>query len=229
MFALLGAALGSFATALAARAVERPGSILTGRSACPACGATLGVRDLVPIASWLMSGGRCRHCGARVSPAYPATEAACAAYAMAIYATHGTTLDSALLLAAVPLLAALALVDLRTCLLPDVLTLPLLALGLAAHPSLEHLAAAVVYAALPWAVGWAVSRVLKKDALGLGDVKFCAGAGAWLGLAPLPWFFVLSGAAGIALGLAWRAAGRGQTFPFGPALITALAVLLLYP
>jgi leader peptidase (prepilin peptidase) / N-methyltransferase len=229
LFAVLGAALGSFATALAARAVERPGSIITGRSACPACGATLTARDLVPIASWLASRGRCRHCGAPVSPAYPATELACAAYALAIYAMHGATPEAAFLLAAAPLLAALVLVDLRTYLLPDVLTLPLLALGLAAHPALEHLAAAALYAALPWAVGWATSRVLKKDALGLGDVKFCAAAGAWLGLGPLPWFFVLAGAAGVALGLAWRAAGRGAAFPFGPALIAALAVLLLYP
>lgn len=229
-FFILGLALGSFATALAARTEKGRGwSVLTGRSACPACGTTLRARDLAPLASWLLARGRCRHCGARVSAAYPATELACGAGACAIYALHGPSLEAAFLMAALPLLAALALVDLRAYLLPDALTLPLGLLGIAHSPDAEHLAAAALYAALPWAVGWAMSRVLKRDALGLGDVKFCAAAGAWLGLSTLPAFFVGAGVAGLALGLAWRAAGRGEAFPFGPALIAATAVLLLFP
>ncbi|HBH26489.1 MAG TPA: prepilin peptidase [Rhodospirillaceae bacterium] len=230
LFLLLGLALGSFATALAARAeAGRTWTMFTGRSACPACGTTLTARDLVPVLSWLLARGRCRHCGARISPAYPATEVGCALAALAIYATHGATLESALLMAALPLLAALLLVDLRAYLLPDILVMPIGLMGLWLNPGLEHIAAAALYAALPWAVGWAMSRVLKKDALGLGDVKFCAAAGAWLGLGPLPWFFVVAGVAGIALGATWRWAGRGAAFPFGPALIAALAVLLLWP
>lgn len=79
--ALLGLVMGSAVTALAHR-VPRGISWVRGRSACPACGATLAARDLVPVLSWALAGGRCRHCGAGVPLRYPLTELWCAAWAL---------------------------------------------------------------------------------------------------------------------------------------------------
>src|SRR5215469_16155200 len=120
--------IGSFLGVIVTRS-ESPRSILWGRSACPDCGHRLEPRDLVPVVSWLTSRGRCRHCGKRVSAFYPAIELA--ALAVPIWSA---TVASGWLIAASSLLGwgllALALIDIRSFMLPDFLTLPLVVLGL---------------------------------------------------------------------------------------------------
>ena len=74
---LSGLVAGSFINCWAYRRVHG-GSILAGRSSCPACGHTLGVLELIPVVSWLVQGGKCRHCSSRISVRYPATELICA-------------------------------------------------------------------------------------------------------------------------------------------------------
>jgi leader peptidase (prepilin peptidase)/N-methyltransferase len=66
---IVGAALGSFGTMLAYRLPRRL-SIVAPRSHCPSCQTPLGVKDLVPLASWLATRGRCRHCGAKIGAQY---------------------------------------------------------------------------------------------------------------------------------------------------------------
>ncbi len=66
---IIGACLGSFTTMLAYRLPRRL-SIVTPRSHCPSCGTTLGVRDLVPLLSWLAMRGYCRHCHAKIGAQY---------------------------------------------------------------------------------------------------------------------------------------------------------------
>jgi leader peptidase (prepilin peptidase)/N-methyltransferase len=74
---MLGASLGSFGTVLAHR-LPRGESIVHPRSHCPSCNATLGVRDLVPIFSYLAFRGRCRRCGIKIGIQYLLIELACA-------------------------------------------------------------------------------------------------------------------------------------------------------
>ena len=89
-----------------------------------------------------------------------------------------------------------------------------------------YVAGAVVFGLFAWLLGVAVSKVLKKDALGFGDVKFFMVAGLWLGVLNLANFAILSGFLGVLFGLIWQKSGKGEIFPFGPALIVALFVLL---
>jgi leader peptidase (prepilin peptidase)/N-methyltransferase len=250
----LGLVFGSFATALASRAV-RGISVISdkgqgagreaarpARSACPACGHVLAARDLVPLFSWLLLRGKCRYCGARIGWAYPATELASLAACLGIYAGWGFTLPGFALMCAVPFLLALLAADLRTFLLPDRLTLGAGAAGLAyviasgfaqggaaALPALlaARIGAAAAYAAALFLCGLAVSKLRRREALGLGDVKFFAVAGLCLGLADFPFYLILSGVCGVFLGLLWRFSGRGPVFPFGPAIILALYLCLL--
>ena len=84
-----GLALGSFATVVAHR-VPRGESIVSGRSRCPGCGATIAAYDNVPVLSWLLLRGRCRHCGERISVRYPLTELAMAALFAATVLILGT-------------------------------------------------------------------------------------------------------------------------------------------
>ena len=113
--------IGSFLGLLIQRLPE--GSpVARGRSRCDGCGATLRVRDLVPILSWLMVGARCRYCGRPLGWFYPGVELAALAIALAsvlIDDGRGAWLDCLLGW----WLLALGWIDLRSWLLPDALTL----------------------------------------------------------------------------------------------------------
>lgn len=238
---LLGLALGSFATALAWR-VPRGISWIGGRSACTGCKKPLTARDLVPVLSWLAAGGKCRHCGAAVSWRYPLAEAVTAAGCLGIYAVWGFTVPAFLIMAALPFLMALLMIDAESMILPDslvaiaaILSIFMIiyqyvvygpAFGFGSQAVLK-LAAAPVYGGLVWLMGVLVAFVRKKDALGFGDVKFFAMAGLWLGLSWLPFFLIGAGLCGVFTGLYWRLILKKNTFPFGPALILALYAGLL--
>lgn len=234
----LGLVLGSAVTAIAYR-VPRGLSWVHGRSACPACGATLGVRDLVPVLSWLTAQGRCRHCRAPVSWRYPLTELWCGAWALLVLRLVGPTwLLPPLLLWGV-LLVALFWIDLEVQLLPDALTFPGTLIGIwasftafgafkGAERSLLGVAVASGLLAL---LRWIWIRFRKVEGLGYGDVKLAAMFGVVLGwkLAVLTLF--LGAFAGTIWGgvLMARGLGTGKTaLPFGVLLAPAAMVALLW-
>lgn len=230
LFAVIGLCLGSFATALAPRVFAKDfKGLLVGRSACVKCKNTLKAIDLIPVISWVLIKGRCSNCGEKISSIYPIIEGISALFATLVYLKFGICLQSVLMMLALPIMLSLLLVDLRHYILPNELIFALATLGLAQNPNIASIVSGILYAALPLVVGKCVSFVLKKESLGLGDVKFCFAAVVWLGISALPAFFVLSGALGIMLGSVWKAKGKGNAFPFGPALIVSMMVLLLYP
>ncbi len=216
--------VGSFiGLAVLRRGTDAP--IAHGRSRCPVCKRTLGPVELVPLASWLMLRGRCRGCGARIGVWYPAMELA--ALGLAIWAVAvapgwigwlGAGLGWTLL--------ALAAIDLREMVLPDALTLPLIASGLlvaaiAFGQPLDHVIGAVVGGAGFGALGWGWERATGREALGLGDAKLFAAAGAWLGWQALPSVLLIAALAGLAMALVRavrEAGGLRAPLPFGPAL-----------
>jgi leader peptidase (prepilin peptidase)/N-methyltransferase len=135
-------------------------------------------------------------------------------------------------------LLALGWIDLRRWILPDVLTLPLIPIGLvlAAVLGPEELVdriagAAFGYAGL-WAVAWIYRRLRGRDGLGLGDAKLLAAAGAWVGVSGLP--SVLAGGAIAALlaagglALAGTRLRRDSALPFGPFLAAAAWAVWLF-
>jgi leader peptidase (prepilin peptidase)/N-methyltransferase len=198
------------------------------RSACETCGATLGPRDLVPLASFLALRGRCRSCGAPIGWFHPAVELA--ALAVAAWSVAADA-DASLIWADCALgwtLLALAWIDVETFLLPDALTLPLILAGLAftwfAAP--DALADAAIGAAAGYAslrlVAWTYRRLRGREGLGAGDAKLFAAAGAWVGWPGLPQVLLAASVAGLALVLLQAAAGRridrATAVPFGPPL-----------
>src|SRR2546423_8776747 len=84
----LGAVIGSFLNVVIQR-VPRGASIVRPRSHCPGCDAEIRARDNVPVLSWLILRGRCRHCHARISARYPAVELLTAAVFVAVAAARG--------------------------------------------------------------------------------------------------------------------------------------------
>lgn len=233
--ALLGLCIGSFVGTAVLREPEGWPGLLTGRSACPACGERLGIADLIPLCSWLASRGRCRHCGVALPTFYPLVELVAAAIgAAALMLVEGRSGPVAALLGW--WLLALALIDLRSWRLPDALTLPLLAAGIAGAvfgllPGVElphSLAGAATGYLVLAAIAWIYRRLRGRDGLGLGDAKLLAAAGAWLGVEPLAWLVLIAALLGLGFALlrAWPV--RAETaVPFGPPLALAFWLLFL--
>lgn len=243
---LLGLCLGSFATALAWRLPRGVPLAKKARSNCPSCGHDLHARDLVPLFSWMTLGGRCRYCRAPVGLRYPLIELSTLALCIIFHAVFGFTAVTLCAFALAPALVAMVDIDFRHKILPDVLNAAMALAGLAAIVAagleafdppahiLSHLAqamaAALMYGAGAFALRFAFLKATGKEALGLGDVKFFAAAGVWLGLSAdsLAAFLLLSGALGVVIALLWKKIMRETEFPFGPALIAAFLAVLLW-
>lgn len=237
--ALLGLCVGSFLTTVRARAASGFSGLATGRSCCPACGTTLAAIDLVPVLSWLALRGRCRRCRAPIPAAYPLVELTAAGIGL-VAALAADTLPAAAILAMVGWwLLALALIDLETLRLPDLLTLPLgvagvaasllgPAAGLAVPLPLSSLLGAALGAGILVAVRWGYGRLRGREGLGLGDAKLAGAAGAWLGAEALAWLILLASLAGLGLALVRHRRLSGElAIPFGPPLALAFWLLLL--
>ena len=129
--AILGLIFGSFGTVVAYR-LPKGESVVTGRSKCPSCGHTITAVENVPLFSYLFLRGRCRNCGTRISPRYPAIEVATAA----LFALAAVKFDLSIELVAYAglfwTLVVLTVIDLEEKKLPDKITLPLFLVGLAA-------------------------------------------------------------------------------------------------
>jgi leader peptidase (prepilin peptidase)/N-methyltransferase len=228
--------IGSFLGVVVTRLV-RGKTVIAGRSACDACGHVLGPLDLVPLASFAFLRGKCRHCGAPIDPVHPAMEAG--ALALALWAA--LTMGGWVLVATCIygwMLLALSAIDLRDGLLPDILTLPLLAIGLGVSygidPALlrDHAIGAVAGFLAFALLAFLYRRVRGREGMGLGDAKLLAAEGAWVGWIGLPTIILFAALIGLvgALVLSRRSKGLAATdrLPFGPALAFAGWLVWLY-
>jgi leader peptidase (prepilin peptidase)/N-methyltransferase len=233
LVALLGACLGSFLNVVAWR-LPRDESVVLPRSHCPRCGTTLAWWDNIPVFSWLLLRGRCRHCGAAISSRYPAVELLSAGLFVAATLGQSQAFGDSHALAVllggwlfISLLLPLMLIDLDHLWLPEPLcrwgvVLGLLITAIAAPKLLLwHLLAASAGLLGFEATSASAQRLLGKPALGLGDAKLAAVLGAWLGLTGLGLSVMLAVFSGALFGIAGLISGRlkrGQPFPFGPFL-----------
>ena len=242
-----GLVVGDYATVVierapAARTVSGSFRELTRHPAgeCPRCAARLRVADLVPLASWVRSGGTCRHCGDRFGAWHPAAETLTAVTFALIGLRFGASpvLPAFCYLAAVSV--ALAFIDVAYRRLPDVLTLPsylvaIAALG-AATPVVRHGAGHLIHAAIGLACALAFYLILAlvyPAGIGWGDVKLSGLLGlylGWIGLTALAIGlaagFVLAAVAGVALIAAGKAT-RKSHIPFGPFMLAGSLVVII--
>lgn len=207
------------------------GGFAAPRSYCPACRKQIRWFDLFPIISFIVLRGKCRECGAPIALRYPVVEFLGAAAALVSVAVFGATWDAALAALFLLTLIALAFIDHETGYLPDALTLPLLAAGLAANitgrfVSLKDAAigaAAGYLAFLALAAGYRALR--GREGLGWGDAKLLAALGAWCGWVMLPPIVLAASVMALALAAAGALTGRkidaATPIRFGPALCAA--------
>lgn len=230
---LIGISVGSFVT-LASYRLPLGKEIVFSPSHCPRCQYSLGFLDLFPLFSWLFQQGGCRYCKARISWRYPLIEAVTGIIFVAIVFFYGITTESLFLLLLVTALLIMIVTDLEHYIIPDGIQVTVLLVGIGWRIFHHDETGEIV---IPVVTGLAIGLLLhygylyirKKDALGLGDVKFLGAAGAWLSLTQFIPFLFLAGVTGIISGILWRILGHGKIFPFGPALAVSLFINVLFP
>ena len=231
--ALLGACTGSFLGCLAWRTVHGE-SVLRGRSHCDVCGHTLGVRDLVPVFSYLFSGGKCRYCGAKLSARHVWGEAVSGAVFATLLFRYDISLQTleGWLLACV--LLACAFADLEGYIIPDrfiAAGVVLFAVTLLIEPEpfrrlTDGLLGGVGVGGGLLLLSLYMDKRMKRETLGGGDVKLLFLTGLFFGWKGNLLCLTLACVVGIVWGLAGKR--RGEAIPWGPSIavgawITALA------
>ena len=207
-----------------------PPGVVVEPSHCPHCKHPLSWYENIPVFSWLALRGKCRHCGTKISAQYPLVEFATMLLVLACVAHFGFGWRGFGAVLLTCYLVALAGIDLRTRLLPDQLTLPLLWLGLIA--SVENLYIGQKSALLGvmagyfslWSVYWVFKQLTGKEGMGYGDFKLLAAIGAWVGLRGILPTILISSLVGAIIGSIWlfaKGRDRSTQIPFGPYLAIA--------
>jgi leader peptidase (prepilin peptidase)/N-methyltransferase len=235
LFALLGLCVGSFLNVCIYR-IPRRESLTWPASHCTACSRPLAWFENVPLVSWLALRGRCRTCGARISPMYPIVELTTAAVFAGAAIVYGWTPLMAVRLAFACSLIVLFAIDLRHRILPNVITLPGVVAGFAASLFLppgwvSSLIGIIAGGGLLLLIAEVYYRTRGQEGLGMGDVKMLAMIGAFLGWQLMLLTLVLASFAGSIVGVGLMASGRGgmqAALPFGTflalgALVSAVA------
>lgn len=212
-------------------------NLVVPRSACPSCGHRITALQNVPVISYLMLGGKCAGCKARISIRYPLVEAMTGLLTGFLAWHYGVSWMSVFAIIYLWSLIALTFIDADTTLLPDDITLPLLWLGLLVNLGgvftdigSATLGAVGGYLVL-WSVYWAFKLLTGKEGMGYGDFKLLAAIGAWLGWQLLPLVILLSAAVGTVVGIAGillKGRDKGAKLPFGPYLAAAGFIALVW-
>ena len=234
MAGIFGLLFGSFANVCVYR-IPRHESIFFPGSHCPACGHAIAWYDNVPLLSYLLLRGRCRHCGTHIAWRYPLLEGLMGISWAGLTWYFGPTPALLMALVLVTVLWMLTLIDLETGLLPDALTLPGIAIGLAFSFWVGDPVSSLIGAVAGYGMFWLVARlfllVTKREGMGYGDFKLLAMLGAFFGWQALPFIVFVSSLSGAVVGsfYLWLSRrGMRVAVPYGPFLAAAGIVWLLW-
>ena len=206
-------------------------------SRCGSCGHRIGALENIPLVSWLALRGRCKACGAPISPRYPAIELLTGVLFAAAAWHFGVSAATAVSLLLIAGLVALTFIDADAMLLPDAITLPLLWAGLlwSAEGGFVPLAEAVWGAAVGylclWSIYWAFKLLTGKEGFGYGDFKLLSALGAWFGWKALLPIVLMSAVVGAVVGITLIITGKramASKFAFGVYLAPAGLLMLFW-
>lgn len=216
---------------------QAPFNLIRPRSQCCQCKKTVKAQDNIPLLSYCILKGKCRHCQCHIPLRYPFVEFLTAVLSAFCAHHFGFTFSLIPVLLLTWGLIALSFIDLDEQILPDDITLPLLWLGLLVNINSTFctLPQAVLGAALGyfilWLVYWVFKLITGKEGMGYGDFKLLAMLGAWVGVAGLLPIILIASFSGAIFGITailLKRHEKGQPLPFGPFLACAGWLVLLY-
>lgn len=243
-----GLLVGSFLNVVIWRVPRKLSIVSPGRSYCPKCNQTLGALENVPLLSWLIQLGRCRHCKASISGRYPLVEALSGAAAGLSVIQYGPTPTALVVYALSASLIAISFIDLDFKIIPNVISFPGMTIGLilgiiseyssffsppVTQGALDSLAGFFLGGGFFYSIAVVYYWFTKRVGLGGGDVKLMAMIGAILGWKAIPPTIFIGSLFGAVIGvflILFFGRGRHTEIPFGPWLsLGALIYLFLNP
>ena len=233
VFALI---FGSFASLISYRLASKQPMVFA-RSHCVSCHKPLGIRNLIPLFSWIIQCGKCSFCKAKISWRYPLIELAFVAAFLTVYFTLDRHIDQKMILyfLITGTLIVMTIVDLEHFFIPDVaqyfLAFLVIILSITqGGPSaaLINVKAAFLYMGFGLLLFAFFYFTVKVEAIGIDDIKFFFIAGLLLGTADFLAFMMISGIIGVLFGTLWRHFKKEEIFPFAPALCTAMFLCMLF-
>ncbi len=234
--AILGAVVGSFLNVCIHRIPERQSIALPG-SRCPDCGAPIRFYDNIPIISYLVLRGKCRSCGERISPIYPAVELLTATVSLLLLWKYGPSYEYLVSFLFTCALIVITLVDLRHQIIPDIVTIPgipLFALAAILFTDVtfrDSLIGILAGGGFLFLIAFGYQLLTKREGMGGGDIKLLAMMGGFLGWQSL-WFIVMAASVlGAVVGISIMVSKGKNTkypIPFGPFLSFAAVGYLFW-
>ena len=241
---LFGLAIGSFLNVCIYRIPREDLSIHSPRrSFCPECNTPISPYDNIPVLSYLLLRGKCRHCSTTISVLYPLVELATAGIFLFLYYRFGLTFEFLLALVFVSVLLPISVIDAQHYIIPNTLIVTGLILGFGIVCAIAYQRADVWYLLIRlmgaiaggmalWLVAVIGSAVLRKTAMGGGDIKLMALNGLFLGAWPeLAMVIAFSALSGAIVGTTLIVSGvksRESPIPYGPFLAGAAVLVLLW-
>lgn len=229
---VFGLVFGSFLNCTAMRLVRNE-DFIHGHSHCMDCGHELSAIDLIPIISWMLSGGKCRYCKSKISIRYPLTELIFAILWLGIYIKFGLSIEGLRNMILVGCLFTLSIVDIESYEIPDGLLLIGLITWIVTVPFVyniktpliivHHILAGLVCGGIMLAASLIMDKFLGKESMGGGDIKLYGLMGLYLGYLGSYLLVLVS----CIVGLVFAAVTKSKKIPFGPSIAIAGYIIIL--
>lgn len=218
--------------------IEKTYNLAIPSSHCPHCLHPIGIWENIPLISFLLLRGRCRHCKTKIALRYPLVELLTAIVSGVIAWQFFATIEGVVALLFSWSMIALIFIDIDEQILPDIITLPVLWLGLLVNAFGYFASAqdAIIGALAGYLILWSITKfyylLTKREGMGHGDFKLLAAIGAWLGWQALLPTILIASLAGIVIGgglMLLRRQHRHTLIAFGPYLATAGWLVMIGP
>ena len=220
---VIGLVIGSFSNVCIYR-IPRNESLVRPGSHCPQCSKPIPFYDNIPVISYILLKGKCRYCGKPIPLQYPIVELATGLFYLALYLFFGLQMITIIYMILCTLLIIISFIDLKERIIPDVLSLPFIAIGfllsffLKTISPIDSLLGILAGGGSLLIIAIAGTYLFKKEAMGGGDIKLAAMIGAFLGwqLTLLSLFlgFFLGSIIGVIVLIINK--GKSDIVPFGP-------------
>jgi len=239
---VFGLILGSFLNVCIYR-IPLKKSILTPPSGCPGCGERIKFYDNIPIISYIILLGRCRHCHKPISIQYPIIELLTGLLSLSVFVNYYPDYGQcAALLIFVSALIVISFIDLSHQIIPDSISIPGIVAGVIVTIIFnivstyqitwyDSLIGVIGGGGILYIVAAGFEKLTGKEGMGGGDIKLLAMIGAWMGWRAIPLIILISSLTGSIIGVvALLMAGKGlrTRIPFGPFLVIGTLVYLFF-